>query len=101
MEMVFSNETPMGHPMHLHGHEFQVIEINGQPFSGPMRDTVLVPKGGSCRIAFDAIHPGLWAFHCHISYHHMRGMFNVLAYRSADLGWWDPSGFVHEQLTFD
>ena len=101
VEMVFSNETPMGHPMHLHGHEFQVIEINGQPFSGPMRDTVLVPKGGSCRIAFDAIHPGLWAFHCHISYHHMRGMFNVLAYRSADLGWWDPSGFVHEQLTFD
>lgn len=101
VEMVFSNATPMGHPMHLHGHEFQVIEIDEEAFSGPMRDTVLVPKGGSCRIAFDAVHPGLWAFHCHISYHHIRGMFNVLAYRSADLSWWDPSGFVHEQLTFD
>jgi len=30
----------------------------------------------------------------------MRGMFNVLAYRSADLSWWDPSGFSHEQLLF-
>ncbi|WP_415399397.1 multicopper oxidase family protein [Synechococcus sp. W4D4] len=101
VEMVFSNPTPMGHPMHLHGHEFQVVEIDGQPLSGPMRDTVLVPKGSSCRIAFDALHPGIWAFHCHISYHHARGMFNVLAYRSADLSWWDPSGFTHEQLTFD
>tara|TARA_B100002051_G_scaffold263397_1_gene287072 strand:+ start:637 stop:771 length:135 start_codon:yes stop_codon:yes gene_type:complete len=44
-----------------------------------MRETVCVPKGGSCRIAFDASNPGIWAFHCHISYHHVRGMFNVVA----------------------
>ena len=100
VEMVFSNPTPMGHPMHLHGHEFQILEIDGEPVAGPMRDTVYVPKGGRCRIAFDANNPGIWAFHCHISYHHVRGMFNVVAYRSADLSWWDPAGFGHEYLPF-
>ena len=100
VEMVLSNSTPMGHPIHLHGHEFQIIEIDGEPLAGALRDTVYVPKGGTCRIAFDAIHPGIWAFHCHIAYHHARGMFNVVAYRSADLSWWDPEGSSHEQLTF-
>ena len=100
VEMVFTNPTPMGHPMHLHGHEFQILELDGEPLAGAMRDTVYVPKGGSCRIAFDASNPGIWAFHCHISYHHVRGMFNVVAYRSADLSWWSPSGFSHEYLPF-
>ena len=100
VEMVITNPTPMGHPMHLHGHEFQILELNGEPLSGALRDTVMVPKGGSCRIAFDANNPGVWAFHCHIAYHHVRGMFNVVAYRSADLRWWDPTGFSHEQLLF-
>ena len=100
VEMVFTNPTPMGHPMHLHGHEFQILEIDGEPLSGAMRDTVYVPKGGTCRIAFDANNRGIWAFHCHISYHHIRGMFNVVAYRSADLSWWDPSGVSHELLPF-
>ena len=44
VEMVFSNPTPMGHPMHLHGHEFQVVEIDGQPFSGPMGTPCWCPK---------------------------------------------------------
>ena len=92
VEMVFSNPTPMGHPMHLHGHEFQILEINGEPLAGALRDTVLVPKGGTCRVAFDANNPGVWAFHCHIAYHHVRGMFNVVAYRSADLSWWGSNG---------
>jgi FtsP/CotA-like multicopper oxidase with cupredoxin domain len=29
VELVFVNQTPMPHPMHLHGHEFQVVEIDG------------------------------------------------------------------------
>ena len=100
VEMVFSNPTPMGHPMHLHGHEFQILEIDGEPLAGAKRDTVYVPKGGTCRIAFDANNPGIWAFHCHITYHHVRGMFNVVAYRSADLSWWNPTSFSHEHLPF-
>src|SRR3984885_14163615 len=39
----FINDTFMAHPMHLHGHSFQMIEINGKPLKGALRDTVLGP----------------------------------------------------------
>ena len=42
VELVFVNQTPMPHPMHLHGHEFQVVEIDGERFPGAVRDTILV-----------------------------------------------------------
>lgn len=59
----------MAHPMHLHGHAFQVIAVNGKLVNGAIRDTVLVtPMMGSVRIAFDADNPGRWAFHCHNPY---------------------------------
>src|SRR5262249_10081843 len=45
VELIFVNQTPMQHPMHLHGHEFQVVEIDGKRFAGAVRDTVLVPPG--------------------------------------------------------
>ena len=77
-----------------------ILEIDGESIEGAIRDTVYVPKGGSCRIAFEANNPGVWAFHCHIAYHYVRGMFNVVAYRSADLSWWNPSAFSHEYLPF-
>ena len=50
----FVNQTPMPHPMHLHGHEFQVVEIDGVRFAGAVRDTVLVLPGGKVVVAFDA-----------------------------------------------
>ena len=43
VELVFVNQTPMLHPMHLHGHEFEVVDIDGYRFSGAVRDTILVP----------------------------------------------------------
>jgi FtsP/CotA-like multicopper oxidase with cupredoxin domain len=55
---VFGNKTPMPHPMHLHGHEFQVVEIDVVRFTGAVRDTVLVPPGGRVVVAFDANNPG-------------------------------------------
>ena len=58
VELLFVNQTPMPHPMHLHGHEFQVVEINEQKLSGAVRDTVLVPPGHRVLIAFDANNPG-------------------------------------------
>ena len=47
VELVIVNQTPMPHPMHLHGHEFQVVEIDGKRFAGAVRDTVLVPPGST------------------------------------------------------
>ncbi|HJU19242.1 MAG TPA: multicopper oxidase family protein [Stellaceae bacterium] len=82
VEFELQNHSMMPHPMHLHGHAFQVIAINGRPLLGAVRDTVLVePMMGSVRIAFDAGNPGRWAFHCHNLYHMMTGMMTVLRYR--------------------
>ncbi len=80
VELVFRNQTPMPHPMHLHGHEFQVVEIDGKRFPGAMRDTVLVTPGSSVVVAFDANNPGWWALHCHLLYHLDAGMFTTLRY---------------------
>jgi FtsP/CotA-like multicopper oxidase with cupredoxin domain len=80
VELVFVNKTMMSHPMHLHGHVFQVVAINGTRFTGAMRDTVLVPPKTSVTVAFDANNPGLWALHCHLLYHQDAGMFTTLRY---------------------
>jgi FtsP/CotA-like multicopper oxidase with cupredoxin domain len=42
--LVMTNMTGMPHPMHLHGHRFQVVEINGERLAGAVRDTVRVPR---------------------------------------------------------
>jgi FtsP/CotA-like multicopper oxidase with cupredoxin domain len=78
IEMV--NHSMMAHPMHLHGHAFQVVALNGAPLAGAVRDTVLVPPMGSVTIAFDADNPGRWAFHCHNLYHMMTGMMTEVRY---------------------
>jgi FtsP/CotA-like multicopper oxidase with cupredoxin domain len=80
VELVIKNKTLMPHPMHLHGHEFQVVEIDGKRFYGAMRDSVLVTPGTRVVIAFDANNPGWWAFHCHLLYHLEAGMFTTLRY---------------------
>jgi FtsP/CotA-like multicopper oxidase with cupredoxin domain len=74
------NRTMMPHPMHLHGHAFQVVAINRAPLAGAVRDTVLVPPMGSVTVAFDADNPGRWAFHCHNLYHMMTGMMTEVRY---------------------
>jgi FtsP/CotA-like multicopper oxidase with cupredoxin domain len=81
VELVMRNTTMMSHPMHLHGHSFQVMEINGQGLAGAMRDVVLVPPRTVVKVAFDADNPGLWAYHCHNLYHMAAGMFATVVYR--------------------
>jgi FtsP/CotA-like multicopper oxidase with cupredoxin domain len=80
VELVFVNETPMPHPMHLHGHEFEVVEIDGERFPGAVRDTILVSPGRRVVVAFDAVNPGWWALHCHLLYHLDAGMFTTIRY---------------------
>jgi FtsP/CotA-like multicopper oxidase with cupredoxin domain len=82
VEITFLDQTTMAHPMHLHGHHFQVVAIDGERFSGAMRDTVLVPARGSVTIAFDASNPGKWALHCHHLYHMAAGMMTNVVYES-------------------
>jgi len=80
VELIMVNCTGMSHPMHLHGHRYQVVEIGGRRLSGALRDTVLVPPGERVVVAFDAVNPGLWAFHCHLLYHLEAGMFQTFRY---------------------
>ena len=80
VELVLVNKTPMPHPMHLHGHEFQVVEIDGKRFPGAVRDTIMVTPGRRVVVAFDANNPGWWAFHCHLLYHLDAGMFTTFRY---------------------
>jgi FtsP/CotA-like multicopper oxidase with cupredoxin domain len=82
-EIIMHNMTTMSHPMHLHGHYFRVVDINGQRFKGAIRDTVLVPPGDRVTIQFDADNPGNWAFHCHHLYHMNSGMMAAISYSGA------------------
>jgi FtsP/CotA-like multicopper oxidase with cupredoxin domain len=78
----FVNETPMSHPMHLHGHSFQVVAIDDVPINGALRDTVLVPGKTSVTVAFDANNPGLWFVHCHVLWHLEAGMATLVEYEA-------------------
>lgn len=80
VEIDMVNPGMMAHPMHLHGHHFQVVAVNGAALAGAVRDTVLVPAGGSVRIAFDADNPGRWPFHCHNLLHMAVGMMTEVVY---------------------
>jgi FtsP/CotA-like multicopper oxidase with cupredoxin domain len=80
VEIAMSNKTMMSHPMHLHGHFFQVVAVDDKRFAGAVRDTVLVPPMQTVTIAFDADNPGEWAFHCHNLYHMAAGMMTTLRY---------------------
>ena len=83
IEITMHNLSMIAHPMHLHGHHFQVIWINGEPVQGAVRDTVTVPPMASVTITFDAANPGIWAFHCHHLYHMASGMMAFAAYEGA------------------
>ena len=79
VELMFHNMSMMAHPMHLHGHVFQVVAINGTRFPGALRDTVLVPPMASVTIAFDAGEAAPWMLHCHQMGHLAAGMMTELA----------------------
>ena len=88
--IAFTNSTSMGHPMHLHGHDFQVVEIDSEKLRGAMRDTLTVPPGSKMTVAFDGDNAGVWPMHCHLLYHLDTGMFTVVKYEGADTTFWQP-----------
>jgi FtsP/CotA-like multicopper oxidase with cupredoxin domain len=73
----FRNDSDMYHPMHLHGHTFQV---RGRTGLGARKDTVLVLPRRTVEVDFDANNPGQWLSHCHNVYHGETGMMTVVSY---------------------
>jgi FtsP/CotA-like multicopper oxidase with cupredoxin domain len=81
IHMIITNLTPEPHAMHLHGHHFQIIAVDGQTINGggAIRDTVMVPAGcHNTTIAFDALNPGIHEFHCHMACTYRYGTVRVL-----------------------
>jgi FtsP/CotA-like multicopper oxidase with cupredoxin domain len=67
--LVFRNRTDDSHPVHLHRHLFELVDVNGKPTGGVLKDTVVVPTYGRVTVDVTANQPGLSLFHCHIQAH--------------------------------
>lgn len=81
----FTNNADMDHPMHLHGHTFELVEFGGRALRRPLaKDTTLVPaNGGTVAWRFRANSPpGRWLLHCHNQIHMMDGMMTEVVYQN-------------------
>ena len=74
------NGSMMRHPMHLHGHDFRII--NGQEEFAPLKNVMDLMPMETNIIEFNANVEGDWFFHCHILYHMMAGMGRVFTYEN-------------------
>ena len=81
VEIVMKNKHMRRHPIHLHGHNFQVTHRSGGTFNdtpesqAPMRrDTIVANSHGTLRFRFRADNPGVWLFHCHMEWHAHSGL---------------------------
>ncbi len=75
------NMSMEDHPMHLHGHTFQVVAANGRAIDGPLKDTLTVRHMEQYEIEFVADNPGDWLFHCHNLVHMGGGLMTEIHYR--------------------
>lgn len=83
VRIVLYNNSMMRHPMHLHGHDFRVI--NGQGDYAPLKNVLDIMPMETDTIEFAANMEGDWFFHCHILYHMMAGMNRVFSYAEQEL----------------
>ncbi|MGY4386701.1 hypothetical protein ACVWYN_003761, partial [Pedobacter sp. UYP24] len=82
LRIVLYNNSMMRHPMHLHGHDFRVL--NGQGENAPMKNVLDIMPMEKDTIEFAASEAGGdWFFHCHILYHMMSGMGRVFSYENS------------------
>jgi len=73
------NDSMMAHPIHIHGHFFELVTGHGD--HGPRKHTVIVQPGGKVTWDFTADAVGDWAFHCHLLYHMHAGMMRIVSVR--------------------
>ena len=80
IRLVIYNNSMMRHPMHLHGHDFRVL--NGQGDNAPLKNVIDIMPMETDTLEFNANVEGDWFFHCHILYHMMSGMGRVFSYEN-------------------
>ncbi len=81
VRIVLYNNSMMRHPMHLHGHDFRLL--NGQGDYSPMKNIIDIMPMETDTIEFAATESGDWFFHCHILYHMMSGMGRIFSYENS------------------
>lgn len=81
VKIILTNNSMMRHPMHLHGHDFRVL--NGQGDYAPLKNVIDIMPMETDTIEFAANQEGNWFFHCHILYHMMAGMGRVFTYENS------------------
>ena len=81
VRITIHNNSMMRHPMHLHGHDFRVL--NGQGDYSPLKNTIDIMPMETDTLEFAATESGDWFFHCHILYHMMAGMGRVFSYENS------------------
>ncbi len=79
VRLIIYNGSMMRHPMHLHGHDFRLI--NGTGDYAPLKNIIDIMPMETDTLEFLANHEGDWFFHCHILYHMMSGMGRVFTYQ--------------------
>lgn len=79
LRLIIYNGSMMRHPMHLHGHDFRVL--NGQGEYAPLKNVIDIMPMETDTLEFNANVEGDWFFHCHILYHMMSGMGRVFSYK--------------------
>ncbi|HRB65584.1 MAG TPA: multicopper oxidase domain-containing protein, partial [Niabella sp.] len=80
LRLIIYNGSMMRHPMHLHGHDFRVL--NGQGENAPLKNIIDIMPMETDTLEFNANVEGDWFFHCHILYHMMSGMGRVFSYQN-------------------
>ncbi|MGV8993673.1 MAG: multicopper oxidase domain-containing protein [Flavobacterium sp.] len=78
VRITLHNNSMMRHPMHLHGHDFRIL--NGEGDYSPLKNVLDIMPMETNTIEFLANNEGDWFFHCHILYHMMAGMNRVFSY---------------------
>lgn len=79
VRIILYNNSMMRHPMHLHGHDFRLLNSQGE--YAPMKNIIDIMPMERDTLEFAANEPGGdWFFHCHILYHMMSGMGRVFRY---------------------
>lgn len=97
--VLYNYATTGSHPMHLHGHNFQILaqgfgKWDGSSVNGnnpQRRDVHILPNAGSTSdpsymvLQYTTDNPGAWPLHCHIAWHVSGGLYITLLERPADI----------------
>jgi hypothetical protein len=81
LRIILYNNSMMRHPMHLHGHDFRLL--NQYSTYSPLKNVVDIMPMETDTLEFHASENGDWFFHCHILYHMMAGMGRIFSYANS------------------